>query len=386
MDYRYIAFLLFPIIWFLGAKWFLRSTINWFETATAILIVVTSSSLFYFTGKYSQTVDTEILNGKVLSKTQRTETCPSGWNDWPDSFCTEYSTRQKRVYPDRCTTDSQGHRTCHPRYKTQYKYHYPWERKWYVTDSFTTHTISRVDKQGANEPPRWTKAYVGEPASSSHTFTNYVKAAPDSLFNNTVGYKAKIVAPVYPIVFDYYRTKHALALQFKDVNKQNLLEAYNLEIGNILRDAGAIYQVNATVILTNNPDSTIRHDIERAWVGGKKNDVVIFLGYDPTNTKLVWADVMTWAKNYNNELFQVELRNKLISLSPEQTNPVDISKIVMEQIKSNYNRPKMEDFKYLESRIEPPVWILWIVGFICFLCPIGLTIFFHKNDVDPFTK
>ena len=379
MDYKFLLLLLFPIIWLMGAKYFLRATFNWAEFGISILVVFCASALFYYTGKYSIDDDTLVLNGKVTNKEVRTQNCPSGWVDSSDSFCSEYRTRQKRVYPDRCSTDSKGHRSCHARYKTQYNYTYPWERRWYVQDTFTKHQMTRVDPQGAKEPNRWTVAYKGEPASDTQDYTNYVKAVPESLFNGTLGATYVTSVPSHPLVFDYYRTNHVIG--YKTTAPTQLLQQLNLEIGNILREDGFMYQANIIAVVTDINDPEIRYAFEKAWVGGKKNDIVVFIGRNETNS-VVWADVMTWAHNYNNELFQVELRNAI--LGTQSIDPVLFAGIIHNNIKANYKRPEMKDFEYLKERIQPPTWVLWVVGFICFVFPIGFTFLFHFHDVDLF--
>lgn len=380
MDYILLLFLLFPITWLVIAKWWLHKTFSWFEFIITCLIIIACASLFYYTGKYSATQDTEILNGEVTKKYNRTESCPSGWNDYQDDFCSEYRTRTVRD-GEICSTDSEGRRSCVPKYKTQYNYIYDWEKRWYVTTTFDTHQITRLDPQGVKEPNRWTAAYVGEPASTTHNYTNWVQAAPDSLFNSSQGTQYIESIPPYPMVFDLYKTRHAI--NYKSKISKDILDSINLEIGNILRTDGGVHQVHVIVVITDEPDQSIRYAFERKWIGGKKNNIVVFVGRNADNT-IKWVDVMTWAKNHNNELLQVSLRNNL--MDNNSIEPTLVAKTIQKEIRTNYKRPEMKDFEYLKARIQPPTWILWIVGFICFVFPIGLTYFFHKNNVDPFSK
>jgi hypothetical protein len=379
MDYKFLLMLLFPMIWLIGAKWFLRTTINWTEFAIAVLVVVGMSAIFYYTGKYSVTADTLVLNGKVTKKYERTESCPVGWKDYHDDFCREYNTR---VVPDgiKCTGTGQN-RSCHMTYKTQYKYIYPWERNWYVQDSFAVHEIRRVDDQGAQMPQRWNIAYVGEPASAQEDYTNYVKAVPESLFNGTKGAKYVTSIPAHPLVFDYYRTSHAM--NYKSAISAAELQKINLEIGNILREDGYMYQANVIAVVTDVNDPDIRYAFEKSWVGGKKNDIIVFIGRNPSGG-IQWADVMTWAHNYHNETLQVELRDAILAMPTIEAT--SLASIVHTNIKKNYKRPEMKDFEYLKARIQPPTWVLWVVGFICFAFPIGFTFLFHYKEVDIFNN
>ena len=377
MDYVFLLMLLFPIIWLIGAKFILHATFNWTEFGISVVVIFVASALFYYTGKHSMMSDTLVLNGQVTKKYERTESCPSGWKDYHDDFCTEYRTR---VIPDGIICTSTGKTTsCRPKFKTQYKYIYPWERKWYIQDSFTTHQIKRIDEQGAKEPPRWTVAYVNEPASATENYTNYVKAVPESLFNGTKGAKYVSSIPAHPLVFDYYRTSHVI--NYKSAISATELQKINLEVGNILREDGFMYQANVIVVVTDVNDPDIRYAFERSWVGGKKNDIIVFVGRNITGG-IQWADVMTWAHNYHNELLQVELRDDIMELN--SLDAVNLATIIHNNIKTNYKRPEMKDFEYLKARIQPPTWILWIVGFICFVFPIGFTFFFHIKEVDIF--
>lgn len=379
MNYVFLLLLVFPIIWLIGAKYVLRHTFNWIEFSISVVLVVGITAAFYFTGKHSMVADTEIWNGQVMKKYQRTESCPSGWRDSTDSFCSEYKTR---IVPDgmTCTTNSNGHQTCTPKFKTQYKYIYDWERRWYVLDSFTTHEITRVDDRGTKEPKRWTVAYVGEPASTSRGYVNYVQAVPESLFNNSKGLSHDADIPPYPDkIRDYYRATHVIT--YKASIPQPLLKSLEKEIGNILKVAGPTYQANVILIVTNENDPMIRFSFERKWAGGNKNDIVVFLGVEKASMSVTWVDVMTWAKNYNNELFQVKLRDDIKSTVDHLTQPEELANTILTNVRSYYDRPEMTDFEYLEARIQPPVWVMWILVLFSVLGPILLTVVFHKNEL-----
>src|SRR5690606_6237555 len=116
--------------------------------------------------------------------------------------------------------------------------------------------------------------------------------------------------------------------------------------------------------------------IQEDWLGGKKNDIVIVIGVK--NNKPEWSEVMAWSKN---ELFQVSLEEDIESL--ESISSYNLLNIIKENIMNHFERKPMKDFEYLKSSITPS-GLQWTISLIIgFLISIGMSIFFHVNEVFP---
>jgi hypothetical protein len=228
------------------------------------------------------------------------------------------------------------------------------------------------------DPASYTNCKKGQPASREHLYTNYVQAVPESLFNddselNT--YADKV--PVYPRVYNFYKIDRVLQVGTGYKSAATL----NDQLNDALKTLGPLKQANIIVILTDIADPSYRFAVERAWLGGEKNDIIVFLGLDKDT--IIWADVMTWALNEGNELFHVTLRDELVALGTvEDVNAV--SSAVVNNVKGLYDRPNMSDYEYLKDEISPPTWVIILAIFFAIGGSLGLTFVFHRYEVDDF--
>lgn len=224
-------------------------------------------------------------------------------------------------------------------------------------------------------PPRWGEVQVGEPVARSHVYTNYVKAVPESLFNHEgATYAGLPPVPAYPQVYDYYRVNRVLTV---GVNLPNA-NAWNAHLSDILKELGPKKQANVTLVFVNTADQMYRHKLEAEWLGGKKNDVVVMFGVTDY-PKIAWVDVMTFGLNMGNERFHMTLKNNLFNLGE-----LDQDKVMSEiqtQVMAYYDRPQMKNFEYLKDAITPPTWLLIVIFILEMALSIGLTVYFHLNDV-----
>lgn len=342
------------------------------EIAAQGAIMSLLCSALYFGGTYSSLSDVQILNGQVVSKTFKKQSCPSGWTDWSDSFCSNYDTRS--VYTHTSCSGSGKDKTCTRHYKTQYHYDYSWEKRWYATTSFQRHQIKRVNKRGDKEPARWTRTNVGDPASIQQSYVNYMKAAAHNIINPNKGvmerYKGKV--PAYPSgIHDYYKSHKVL---FHGVSVKDHA-AWQLKLGNILKTVGPKKQANIVVLLTSIQDPDYRYAVEEEWVGGKKNDIIVVIGVDAGNIK--WTDTITLAGNAGNELMTVKMRDSILD---HKTLDITVLDTISSTVLKHFDRKAMKDFEYLKEQIEPPAWVIYTCYIMSLLLGLGLTAYFIKND------
>jgi len=355
------AILFVPLMWLLFAKFKWRTTINFKELAVSMAIVVAIVVGTIELGKYGQTVDYELWNGKVVSK------------EVDDGHYT-------RSYDCNCTQSCSGsgsNRSCTETCQTCYEDHYTRSYDGLTTvggiifDSIDSTSRSRRDS--FPPPLAYKRCQIGEPATLEKSYTNYVQAVPQSLFSDkSRGNEYDAQVPAYPKVYDFYKIRRVLNIGTK-VDAPSL----NTFLSNELKTLGRQKQVNIIVILTPIKDPMYRYAVERKWEGGNKNDVVVMLGLDGEN--IVWADVMTWALNKGNELFHVTMRDSLINLKTYDVGKVGTT--ITSTIKQYYDRPEMKQFEYLKDEIKPPTWVVWTAIILSLLSSIILTIVFHRNEL-----
>lgn len=356
MGYE-IAILALPVLTAFFAKIYWRTTINWHEMGLQVVIVLLVGFLLFAFAGFSQVRDVEIWNGQVTGKEQVQVSC-------------EHS------YQCNCVKSCSGsgaNKSCTEICQTCYDHSYDWD--WDVFTNIGRFSIDRVDRQGVDMPPRWGEVQVGEPVARSHVYTNYVKAVPESLFNHEgATYAGLPPVPAYPQVYDYYRVNRVLTV---GVNLPNA-NAWNAHLSDILKELGPKKQANVTLVFVNTADQMYRHKLEAEWLGGKKNDVVVMFGVTDY-PKIAWVDVMTFGLNMGNERFHMTLKNNLFNLGE-----LDQDKVMSEiqtQVMAYYDRPQMKNFEYLKDAITPPTWLLIVIFILEMALSIGLTVYFHLNDV-----
>ncbi|CAL9968226.1 hypothetical protein VPHD479_0124 [Vibrio phage D479] len=327
----------------------------------------------------SQTADTELWHGFVQEKNKVTETCPSGWTDWPDAFCSNYDTRTVEY---NCRTETSGtgknktsRRVCD--YKTQYNYDYRDETRWFVKTTIGGYEIDRVDRRGTDMPIRWGVIHKEDPVSKSNGYTNWL-LAPNNAFEYARSENA--LAPKYPRVIDYYNVD--LVIDDTEIaNPKNEwkspLDGWNEQVRNWLRVNGYEKQVNVIVIGTKKPASYF-DDVMYQWKGGKKNDVILFFGLDDDN-KLNWFKSTSFAKGYNNQL----LHSELASLHESNKDKPDFWQTALDKsltvIEADYNRYEMKNMEYIKKSIQPPTGLLVIIQILAFLAGAGISYGLAQN-------
>jgi hypothetical protein len=353
-TYYFLA--LIAVLWPFIAKAWLKTSLNWQEVTINIGVGFLIVSVMFFGGRYSQVSDTEIWNGQITGK-QKTRV-----------FC-EHS------YTCNCTTDSKGNTTC----DTCYEHSNDWD--WDVFSTAGNFTINRIDRRGSDEPPRWTKVQKGQPVALEHRYTNYVQAVPQSLYHGVERgqYDHLPAVPVYPRVYDYHYAKRAIPVGISIPD----IQQWNDDIAHILRPLGPGKEANITVIFVKTDDPMYRYKVENVWQGGEKNDVTVFLG-TADGKAIAWVDVMTWALNQGNETLHVQLRDALLEIGTLDRE--QIISAIETMVRMYYDRPQMEDFEYLDSAIEPPLWLVILTAAVSMGISGFLTWYFHHHDVRFFKR
>lgn len=354
----YVIFI-FNLLWPLAMQVFFHQTITLRELALTIALTMCMGAISWGIGTSLDKYDVEVVSGQVVSKLKEEVSCGHSY----ECFCY-----------DSCSTDSNGNQSCTRICQTCYEHDNDYD--WDVKSTIGNFTIDRIDRQGVDEPPRWTAVRANDPVADTRKFINYVKIAPNSLFNNlknvqALPYVAQI--PEYPAdIYDYYRINRALTSGIAIPD----LAMYSSQIEMTLRTLGAQKQVNYILVFVPATYSqAYAETLKVKWLGGKKNDVIVIAAFDKYPTTPVWVQVVSWT---DSQLFKVKLRDRLKEL-PVWT-PTEVLKVMKEETVAGFNRKQFSDFKNLEKQYRPSTTVIWVTFFLMLLCNIGLTWFFHKNE------
>ena len=341
-----------PAVFLLAAKYWLPKTITILEVLIGVVVLSVSAFLFYHIGVFSEIVDKEIWNGKIVRKVKGHVSC-------------------EHKYSCRC---SGGIETC----STCYEHYY--DVDWRLDTTIGEIDIDRIDSQGITEPPLWKKAWVQEPVSKVKRYENYMQAVPSSLFNENdfiIEDRFKDLIPVYPItIYNKYHYNHLVEVDVIVADVQN----WNKMLAEMLKDLGPRKQVNVLVVIVNTKDPAYIHSLEKAWLRGNKNDAIVVVG-STDYPNIDWVDIMSWTPS---ELFKVKLRDDIKALGklyPELVIPV-----IKKHVSESFVRMEMSDYDHLLNEAEPPEdYIYWVWLFL-----IASALFYiflaHKYDAMKVAK
>lgn len=365
----YITFLfIVPLIaWLLIGKIIFRHEFSWSEMAIQGGVTAVVLAFLVMTSSHYQTMDVKLVNGVVTKLNARKESCNQFWSDWQDGFCTNQDTRSVRD-GQTCTTVNKI-RTCTPKYKTQYRSIYPWEIRYFVSTEISNHEIKRIDSQGANTPPRFASIKVGDPVTQSVSYTNYIKGASSTLFNQ----KYEDVPPIaYPGVYDYYKSRRVI--YFGVASNSAFVTQWDDELAVVnseIRKTGA----NAIIAVTNqNQDWAER--LAQAWDAHNINDMIVVIGLDGENIK--WVDVRSWSKN---DLVNITVRDEIMNL--KTIDKTRINDIIKTSVMEYYEEESMDSFEYLAEDIPTPTW-LYIVAVIILLVIGPMVTYYFSRPTNRF--
>lgn len=364
MEIFYLLCLI-PLTVAVVAKIWFRHTISWLEFAAQGAIGVVFLAIVYFTGTYSAMADTEIHNGRVTQKVRE-----------HDSYIESYSCNCRSVKVGKTSTTQ-----CSTCYRTHYTV------DWYLKSTIGNISIDSADwtsraVYALPNPSSYDQAVVGEHCAKTSSYSNYIKAAPDSIFHNVGVFDKKLTAmvPEYPYVRDIYKRNNVLTV---GISRDQHIEALESSIDDALKNLGKKKQVNINVVIANTDNRLFRYALEREWLGGKKNDVTVVIGA-PEYPNIKWVQAFTFANSADNNLLTTSIRNELLNLQStghNLTSPQIVANMITQLVDQQYRRKSMEDFEYLKDSIEPPTWVLVLSIVLSILLGGGLTYYFHHNEI-----
>lgn len=314
------------------------------------ILIVTG---LFFIGVNTKTSDTEILNGEVTGKERE-----------HGSYVESYDCNCRTV-----TYGSGKNKTTRRECDTCYRDHFT--VTWYCYTNLGTFTIEHLDRTSRSvyntpDPQRYVEINHGDPVSKANSYTNWIKAVPDSLIKPLQTFQVEKYAgkiPEYPgHIYDYYRIDRVLGV---GINVPNVQE-WNSKLSNALRTLGPQKQANVVILFTTEQDSMYAEAIKDRWVNGKKNDIIAIIGIDSFTQPAKWVKILALT---DKNIFQVTLRDRLLNLDTLSSDLV-INTIYDETMKS-FKRKPMNDFVYLENEILPSTGLIITMVILVLLINIG---------------
>lgn len=319
----FIAPLVGTIVTILAGKVYYKHEITKVELLLSFVISTLLSVCIYYMLVFASLKEEEVWNGEVESKYRNTVACEHSYE-----IC----------------TGSGDTRSCTTYYEHSHDY------DWVVATTVGLLKIKRIDDQGIKEPPRFSRTKVGEPASTNHSYIDYVKGNSDSIFHvdPKVYEHWKDDLHVYPTVYDYYRYDRVLT---HDEKYSVMSKQINSYLNEELKTMGSSHQVNLIVVITDRPISFAAAQ-KYAWNGGRKNDVILFYGV--RDSEIVWFDSTSFFDGFGNNVMHSMLRQE----SVKKEMNLDRIKEAVGIIKQSFVRNPMEDKKYMLLSYDAPLWVI----------------------------
>ncbi len=337
-------------------------------------------SLFFYL--FTDLRDQEFMNAYVKKAVYE-----ESWTGWES-------------HPDKC--DSEG-KNCRPVPDTCSAHHSP---SWTVLHSINSHGSPRTTGINAEVYRNYVRYFGNEtieshghagqcsigdgktfastfkggreeriPSALSHEFANYVKASKQTIRRhkaNTAQFRNYLTA--YPSIKSgqYGPIEVDRVIAAKVQLPQGWAKSVDHELDLALTDLGEKRQVNILVYVVGTSDQAFIHALKTCWVGGKKNDVIVVIG-SANGHDIDWVDAsMAWTKN---ELFKVELRDRVQDLKTLDGNAEALAKAIVDQIQQpgerGFVRQPMEEFEYMAAEVDIPfhIWgailgTMWAFGWM----------------------
>lgn len=332
-----------------------KGRFNWLEALVQAAVGVALMGGGYMAARYAKTVDTEVWNGKLV-KTAGTQRC-----------CHSYSCNCSTT----CSTDMEGHLSCSEDCETCYEH----EGDLYWSASTTNGESIFHDgcnPPGTDPPAAWLAMEDGEPTAVERKYINYIKGAPGRFFRRPWlldRYKGRL--PPYPRVHGLYKADRFIMSSIGEAMPD--LAGLNRELSRINGDLGKARQVNIIVVVTAE-DSSYAEALSEAWLGGKKNDLIVVVGVHGF-PRIGWARVVSWTDARG---IKGTIEDRVVGLGDFDGRR--LLSVVEHEVSTKFQRRPMRDFRYLIKEIEPPTWALWILVALGLLVSGGLQAWFWVRD------
>jgi hypothetical protein len=344
-----------------------KGRFNWLEALVQSGVAMMLVGGGFFAARYAKTADTEIWNGRIV-KSAGEQSC-----------CHSYSCNCSTVCLPSCSTNAEGDSSCgvscHEECDTCYEHSHDlyWSAR---TTNGETVFHDGCNPPGSAPPAAWARIVDGEPSAVEHSYINYVKGAPGKFFGRPWlidRYKGKL--PAYPRVYNMYRADRFLMSAIGEALPDTA--ALNRELSRINGNLGRAKQVNIIMVVTAE-DPEFAEALSEAWLGGKKNDLIVVVGV-PEFPRIGWVRVVSWT---DARKVKDTIADRVMALG--EFDGRKLLSVVEQEVAAKFKRKHMKDFRYLLKEIDPPNWAFWLLVTLGILVSGGLQAWFWVND--PFDK
>lgn len=365
------------MLWFLvpsllivvGCKWYYRDTICPREMLAhcgiALGMAVVAMGISYMS-LHQSVYENNLIHGEVIGKERQKVSCSHSYSCPPcRQVCTTSTTGSGKT---KSTT-----RSCREVCSTCYDH--PYDYDWLVGTSFGTIDINRIDRQGKDEPPRWTSIKEGDPVTKNYTTENWLKATENLLLPKKVDISEEQLKeiPAAPYVFDYYNVNLVTDLLPNTIPVDT--NGWNKNIREWERKAGPEKHVSVWLILTDK-DISFSDRVLWAHRGGQKNEVIMIYGVAPDG-RVEWFRGHSFANGMNNNTLLQKLSQDALG------NKLDYSVVdkQLQNILTGFKRQPAKEFKDLIFENLTVSW--WLIAILVLLQSAVLIFFarqFHEVD------
>lgn len=354
-----------------GVLWYRSYEVNWKEWLGGSAVGFLLALIFQFVSVMGMTHDVETWSGWITHATH--------WPRWVEEY-QQMHTRQVASGTDK---DGNTQYTTEIYYTTEYRTHpehwvaytsIPDEHE--ITREFYQEIVNNFGGSIDTEQPHKGGFYSGDknayvaykrndyiyPVTALKSWSNRVKAAP-TLFSFA---KVPIDVAVYkwPENPDWQESQRLIGRAVSDFNL--------LEFDRMNARLGSSKRVNVIMVGFLDNDSGCADWQRAAWIGGKKNDLVLCYG-GVEKGKRSWARVFGWS---DSEICKRNLESLLLSTNKGN----GLLKLVEQEIVSGYTIKDWSTFDYIT--VEPPGWSYWVFAIVLTASQVGFYYWAHNNEYD----
>ena len=298
-----------------------------------------------YTSAATAFADTEVINGYITAKNRNQGTydesysCNCVTKYRTESYSTgsgkNRSTRTRRVSYQSCST-------CYRKWFTV---------KWNCDSTIGQFSFGSVQSllptvYATPNPVPFDLVKVGEPASRTLSYENYIQSSTYSLYNTRIKNSSAFgVLPEYPLaIHDLFKIDRFVNVGVKmDVAE---VKVWNDEIAKVNSVVGPKKQGNVVFVLTQNQPMDYADALEAKWEGVNKNDIVVVTNLDLTGN-ITWTKILSWTKA---EDFKIAVRDRINAV--KVLDREKILGIIQEEAVGKFERRKMAEFAYLKDELE----------------------------------
>ncbi len=346
-----------------GYLWYRNHEVVWQEWLGASAAGFLTAGVFHAVAISGMTGDVETWSGQIEQATHHPR--------WVERYTVTHhhssgTGKNRRTW----TTTETKYRTHHEHWTAKTTLDDTHE----ITESFYDEIRNRFGGNLTTEQPHKSGFHSGDrnvyvaynatgyvyPVTTRRSWENRIKAAP-SLFSYTKVPTNVAVFP-WPTNPDWRQSDRLLgtAAVLYDIREFDLMNSR----------LGPDKHVNVIMVGWRNEGSDIAQWQEAAWLGGKKNDLVLCFG-GLTNRAPAWSRVFGWTES---EICKRNLETILL----QAATPNGMLAAIEKEIRANYKAKDWSKFDYIT--VEPPGWAYVVYVIILAGSQAGLYVFFHRND------